>query len=237
MTFPDKLADTGKEQLAKQIDFFQALTTRAFENAERILALNLQTTRAALDQTSGAVRQLAEARDPRDLLALTGQTQQQVEAAMAYSRKLFEIANQPAKAPPAPPAPDEHIDTAPPVKVSEPVAESTPAPAPVAATLDEPAEPAAAPEPVASSILPSKHPLGEADPVPEPAMTAKAKPIAKAASKVAAAPVDTPHPAASPMPEAGPIVIPAITPVDAVAAPPEVPVPSEPKRARGGKKR
>lgn len=233
MTFPDKLSDAGKDQLAKQIDFFQALTTRAFDSAERILALNLQTTRAALDQTSGAVRQLAEVRDPRDLLALTGQTQQQVEAAMAYSRKLFEIANQPAKAP----APDEHIDTAPPVKVSEPVAESTPAPAPVAATLDEPAEPAAAPEPVASSILPSKHPMGEADPVPEPAMTAKAKPIAKAASKVAAAPVDTPHPAASPMPEAGPIVIPAIAPVDAVAAPQEAAAPPEPKRAKGGKKR
>jgi phasin family protein len=235
MTFPDKLSEAGKDQLAKQIDFFQALTTRAFENAERILALNLQTTRAALDQTSGAVRQLAEVRDPRDLLALTGQTQQQVEAAMAYSRKLFEIANQPAKAPAAPPAPDEHIDTAPPVKVSEPVAES--APAPVAATLDEPAEPAAAPEPVASSILPSKHPMGEADPEPEPAMTAKAKPIARAASKVAAAPVDTPHPAASPMPEAGPIVIPAITPVDAVATPQEATAPPEPKRAKGGKKR
>lgn len=223
MTFPDKLSDAGKEQLAKQIDFFQALTARAFENAERILALNLETTRAALDQTSGAVRQLAEARDPRDLLALSGQTQQQVEAAMAYSRKLFEIANQPAK---APPAPEDHIDTAAPVKVSEPVAAV--APEPVAATLDEPAEPASAPAPAASSVQPSKHPMGEADPEPEPAITAKARPIAKAASKVAAAPLDTPHPAASPMPEAGPIVIPAIEPVDAVAAP---------KRARGGKKR
>ncbi len=233
MTFPDKLSNAGKEQLAKQIDFFQALTTRAFENAERILALNLQTTRAALDQTSGAVRQLAEARDPRDLLALSGQTQQQVDAALAYSRKLFEIANQPAK---APPAPEEHIDTAPPVKVSEPVAETAPVAeaAPAAPTLDEPA---AAPEPATSTILPSKHPMGEADPEPEPAITAKTKPIARAASEVAAAPLDTPHPAASPMPAAGPIVIPAITPVDAVAPPHEASAPPEPKRAKGGKKR
>lgn len=232
MTFPDKLSDAGKEQLARQIDFFQALTTRAFENVERILALNLQTTRAALDQTSGAVRQLSEARDPRDLLALSGQTQTQVEAAMAYSRKLFEIANQPAK---APPAPDEHIDTAPPVKVSEPVAE------PVVATLDEPAEPASTPEPAASGILPSKHPMGEADPEkepePEPFIIAKTRPIAEAAGKVAAAPVDMPHPASSPMPEAGPIIIPAITPVDAVAPPPETAAAPEPKRAKGGKKR
>ncbi|WP_332876131.1 phasin family protein [Massilia sp. S19_KUP03_FR1] len=231
MTFPDKLSDAGKEQLAKQIDYFQAFSARAFENAERILALNLQTTRAALDHTAGAVRQLADVRDPRDLMVLTSQTQTQVEAAMAYSRKLFEIANQPAVAPAAAPAPapEEHIVTAAPVMVSEPVAEA--APAPIAATLDEPAEPAAAPS--ASAILPSTHPLGEADPEPAPAIAARARPIARAASKVAAAPVEAPHPAASPMPEAGPIAMPAIAPVDAVAAPLEAAAAPQPKRAGG----
>ena len=271
MTFPDKLADAGKQQLAKQIDYFQALSTRAFENAERILALNLQTTRAALDQTTGAVRQLADARDPRDLIALTSQTQTQVEAAMAYSRKLFEIANQPAVAPataPEPaaaaaaaaPAPDDHIVTAAPVMVSEPVAAIEPAPvaatpdepaavlaelAQPVATLDEPAEPAepaAAPAPAASAILPSTHPLGEADPAPAPAIAARPTPIARAAGKVAAAPVDTPHPAASPLPEAGPIAIPAIAPADAVAALSEAGASTQPKRsggsaAKGGRKR
>lgn len=244
MTFPDKLSDTSKQQLATQIDFFQAFTSRAFASAERILALNIETTRAALEQTTGAVRQLAEVRDPRDLLALTGQTQTQVEAAMAYSRKLFEIANQPAEAATAPApaasaptaaptaAPEEHIHTAPPVVVSVPVE-------PVAAA---PAEPAPAPEPdnAASGILPSKHPLGEADPQPEPAITAKAKPIARAAGKVAAAPIATPHPAASPMPETGPVAIPAITPVDAVAAPAEAsPLPrrADGSTGKGSRKR
>jgi len=242
MTFPDKLSDAGKQQLATQIDFFQSLTTRMFENAERILALNIATTRTTLDQASGAARQLAAAKDPRDLLALGTQSQQQVEAVMAYSRKLLEIANQPASAPapeaaapeaPAPeaaapaPAPADNIDTAPPVMVSEPVAEAA-APEPVAATQGAPAP---------SAILPSKHPMGEADPEPAPVITAKATPIAEAASKVAAAPVDLPHPAASPMPDAGPVAIPVIAPVDAVPAPAEAAVPPEPKRARGGKKR
>lgn len=242
MTSPSKLSEAGKQQLATQIDFFQSLTSRMFENAERILALNIATTRATLAQTSGAVRQLAAARDPRDLMALGAQSQQQVEAAMAYSRKLFEIANKPAVAKAAPeaaapatgsatepaPAPaaeataaDNHIDTAPPVVASvhvpevEAAAESEPAPAP-------------------STIEASAHPLGEADPEPAPALTATAKPIAKAASKVASAPVDTPHPAAMPMPEAGPIAIPAITPVDATVPPPAK---KSGGVSKGGKKR
>jgi len=237
MTFPDNASDAGKQQLAAQFDFFHSLTTRMFENAERILALNLETTRATLDQASGAARQLAAAKDPRDLLALGAQSQQQVEAVMAYSRKLLEITNKPAAAPvpqessaPEPvaaaPAPDAHIDTAPPVMVDEPAQEAAPPPAA-----------AAQPAPARSAILPSKHPMGEADPEPAPAITAKATPIAEAAGIVAAAPVDTPHPVASPMPEPGAVAIPAITPVDATEPPPEAAAPPEPKRARGGKKR
>lgn len=254
MTFPDKVSEASKQQLATQIDFFQSLTSRMFENAERILALNIQATRTTLDQTSGAVRQLAAARDPRDLLALGAQSQQQIEAAMAYSRKLFEIANKPAVTPapaaaasapaPAPAAAPtaaaasaEHIDTAPPVVASVDVPQA--APEPVTAPEPEP-EPAPTAAPAQSAILPSKHPMGEADPEPAPVVIAKAKPIAKAASEVAAAPVDTPHPAASPMPDAGPVAIPAITSVDAKLAPLDAGDPAPAKKAGGkgsGKKR
>lgn len=227
MTSSSKLTEAtvaARQQVATQLAFFQALTTRAFENAERILALNIQTTRATLDQTSGVVRQLATARDPRDLLALGAQSQQHLETAMAYSRKLFEITSKPAvPASPEPaaaeapaPVPVAPIVTAPPVIVEEPVAQAAPEP-----------------EPVVSAIQPSAHPMGEADPEPAPAMPAKAKPIAKAASKVAAAPLDVPHPAASPMPEAGPVAIPALTPVDAIAEPASPPA----KRTKGPKKR
>jgi phasin family protein len=241
MTFPDKLSDAGKQQLATHLDFFQSLTTRMFENAERIVALNIEVTRNTLDQASGAARQLAAAKDPRDLLAMGNQSQQQVEAVMAYSRKLLEIANQPARvatpaataaAAPAPApapaadtaAPEEHIQTAPPVMVAEPAP-----------------EPAAQPAPAHSAILASEHPLGEADPdpapAPAPAIPAKATLIAEAASQVAAAPLDMPHPAASPVPDAGPVTIPAITPVDATPAPAEAAAPPEPKRAKGARKR
>jgi len=221
MTLPDKFAEASKQQLATHIDFFQSLTSKMFENAERILALNLQTTRTTLDQATGAVRQLAAAREPQDLLALRAQSQQQVDAVLAYSRKLFEIANQPAAAAPAPaPAPEAHIATAPPVMVNEPVVEAAATPA----------------------VAPSQHPLGEADPEPAsepaPAITAKATPIAQAVSAVAASPVDTPHPAASPMPAAGPIVIPPIAPVDALADAKPAPLEAAaPKRGKGSKKR
>jgi phasin family protein len=230
MTHPDKFSEAGKQQLASQLDFFQTLTSRAFENAERILALNLEATRATLDQTSGAVRQLAAARDPRDLLALGNQSQQHVEAVMAYSRKLFEITSKaaPAAAAPEPapepasaadsapaPAPEEHIDTAAPAMVNEPVAEPEPEPAP---------------EPAASAVQPSEHPLGEADvaPEPAPAIAARATPIAEAVSHIVAVPVEALHPVASPIPDAGPIAVPAIAPVDA-----EPPAPVPPKRSSG----
>jgi phasin family protein len=256
MTLPDKFAEASKQQLASHIDFFQTLTSRMFENAQRILDLNLQTTRAALDQTTGVARQLAAARDPRDLLALRAQSQQQVDAVLAYSRKLFEIANKPVAAPEpaaAAPVPEAKIDTAPPVVVAVPAVEPAPASAPAPAPASEPeaaavpvaAAPELAPEPVAVAetgpapvIAASEHPLGEADPVPAPAIKARAKPIAKAAGEVAAASLDTPHPAASPMPESGPIIIPPIAPVDAVAAPVEAGTPPAPKRTgKGSKKR
>lgn len=224
MTLPNQLAEASKAQLAKQIDFFQALTSRAFDNAERIVALNLQATLATLEHTSGAVRQLAAVRDPRELFAL-GQPQQQMEAVLAYGRQLMEIANKPA------PVPEEHIVTAPPVMVSEPVPET----APVAAA--EPAqEPAPEPAPAhASTVAPSEHPLGEADPAPVPAplIDAEPTPIARAASEFAAALTEIPHPAASPIPDADTVQIPTITPDEAGIEPASAP----PKRAKPPKKR
>lgn len=206
MTIPDKFSAARQQQ----IDFFQQLTSRAFENAERMVALNMATTRATID----------------------------------FGRQLFEMTNQPAAnaapaapaaAPPAPAAAAapgaDHIDTAAPVIVSEPVSEPVSAPEPAPAFAPEPE-----PEAAASTIQPTPHPLGEADPEPAPApvVIAKAKPIAKAVSKVAAQTLDVPHPAASPMPPEGPVDIPAIAPVDASAPPPA-------KRstgaAKGGRKR
>jgi phasin family protein len=221
MTLPDKFAEASKQQLATHIDFFQSLTSRMFENAERILALNLETTRATLDQSAGAARQLAAVREPRDLLALRAQSQQQVEAVMAYSRKLFEIANKPVAVPAAAPADDRHIDTAPPV-------------------VDAASAPESASAPVSAALAPSAHPLGEADPEPAsaPVIDATVTPIAQAVSTVLAAPLEVPHPAASPMPEARDIIIPPIAPVDAAPAPVEASTAAPVKRAgKGSKKR
>jgi len=165
MTLPDQLSDSGKQQLAKQIDFFQALTTRAFDNAERIVALNLQTT--------------------RELMAVENKPQQQMETVLAYGRKLMEITNKPAAA--AAPAPAEHIVTAPPVMVSVPVVETAPEAAPETAASailpskhplgeadPEPAPVIAAkPKPIAKAAgkvakTPAATPHPAAMPMPEP---------------------------------------------------------------------
>jgi hypothetical protein len=52
----------------------------------------MHMTRAALDQTAAAVRRIIDAEDPRDLLSLTTQGQQQFDSILAYGRALIGIA-------------------------------------------------------------------------------------------------------------------------------------------------
>lgn len=198
-TLPDQLTAAGKQQLASQIAFFQRLSSEAFARASRVLALNVDTSRATLEQSASTVRQLLAVRDPRDLLALSAHAQQQMAAALAYSRQLFDIASS-TPAPSTPP-----FATARPVHVAEEVADQAAEPAEDAAPMH------------ASAILPSKHPMGEAEPVPTPAIDAMPTPIARAVSEVTDAPAETAHPAASPLPPSGPITL---APVDTGETPP-----------------
>lgn len=161
-TLPEQFSAARKSQLEAQITFFQNYASTAVQNAEKLFALNLSTTRASLEKSSAAVRQLLDAQDPRDLLALTTQTQSGFESFLAYGRELFSIASDSQaallkQAAPviAPPAPD------------------TAAVAPVEAP-----ETKAAPMAAEAELAPKAAPAA-------PAAT-KAKPVAKAAARVAA---------------------------------------------------
>jgi phasin family protein len=81
-----------KLQLETQFDFFRNFTGKALESAEKLITLNLDTSRASLEQSSKLVRQMIEVKDPRDLFALTGQTQSPFDSVLSYSRQLFGIA-------------------------------------------------------------------------------------------------------------------------------------------------
>jgi phasin family protein len=166
-TLPEQFSAARQKQVEAQITFFQNYAASAVANAEKIFALNLSTTKASMEKSSAAVRQLLDIQDPRDLLALSTQSQENFESLLAYGRELFSIAtsSQAAllkQAAPviAPPLPDEpKAPKAKPVAVPEAKAEA-PAPKAVPAAPAAPkakpvakAKPAAAPFPVAVTPL------------------------------------------------------------------------------------
>jgi phasin family protein len=246
-SLPEQLSAARRSQIEAQLELLHSLSSRAISNAHQVIALNLNATRSSVEQSSAAVRQLLEARDPRDLLALGTQGQQQFQQLMDYGRSLFSIAAgaqldlqkampklaaQPAAAPsaeafaPAPaaapaPAPAE---AAPAAAAAAPApAEAIPAAAAAATDATEQAINAIAE--AAHSARPQKAvELGEPQAAPEdgPKETA----IASAAGQMAAAAGAPEHPMASLPGKSGKIEIPKMTPVE--ASPPPAPVSGTP---------
>ena len=92
-SLPEQLSEARRSQLEAQLDFFRTLTARAFDSASQVMALNFTASRASVEQSSRAVRQLFSISDPRDLLALGTLTEEQLRTLFAYGRDLFSIAS------------------------------------------------------------------------------------------------------------------------------------------------
>jgi phasin family protein len=161
-TLPEQFSEARLSQMEAQVSMLRSFTGKAIEGVEKIVALNLSTSRAALEKSSFAVSQLFTAKDPRDLLALTAQTQASFDGMLAYGRQLLSIA---AELQPGLPS------IAPAAAFTAPqAAAAATAPAPAAAPA---VEPAADVEPVVSAFA-------KAEPVkvePVIAETVKAEPV------------------------------------------------------------
>jgi phasin family protein len=259
ISLPEQLTAARKWQFEAQLDFFHALTSQVFARTEQVISLNLETSRAAVERTSKAVKQLFAIDDPRDLVTIGSQGQQQFEQMLAYSRELFSIASgaplpqaaatpwaTPWAAPLTPPAaPVEATPWTPPAPV-----EATPRtpPAPVEAT---PRTPPASQDATARQAAPANEPASA--PAPDEAGPAAAKtwqqmdtgvrPSKK--PLVAAFPEGTPGPAAqhTPIAEAAmelsphaaepqhPLSSPMAAATDALDIPPIAPVEAAPPPA------
>jgi phasin family protein len=205
-----------------QFDFFRAVTAKAFASAERVVALNINTSRASVERSSNTVKQLMQLNDPRDLLSLTSQPQKEFQSLLAYSRELLSIVADVGLKLPTASAPLQPL----PAPAAAPVAKAAPQPAPQAA-----AAPGAAS--AASAEAAAKAPVVEAAPAPaEPVLAAvpepvaEAKPVAKALSKVAPMPEAAERPLAAPVATQHEIELPPVKPVE--AAPPPAPVSGTP---------
>ena len=69
------------------------LTHKAFEGVEKLVELNLQTARAALDESAANAKALLSVKDAQGFAALQSSVlQPAAEKATAYSRQVYEIA-------------------------------------------------------------------------------------------------------------------------------------------------
>jgi phasin family protein len=91
-TLTEQFSAVRKSQVEAQINFFQNFAAKAVESAQKIAALNLTVSRASMEKSSAAMAELLEAKDPRDLFALTKRTQETIDGLLAYNRELLAIA-------------------------------------------------------------------------------------------------------------------------------------------------
>lgn len=230
-TLPEQFSAASKKQIEAQLDMLETAGNRAFDGAARLIALNIDTGRAAVDRTSSALKELASASDPRDLFTLARQPQD-FSKMVAYGSQWLSIMTDlqagllRAATPAARALPQAAPEPAPepaPVAVA-PAPAAAPAPAPdVAAAAPAAAEAAPALVPVPEHtqehvrlVKPAKKPVValKQEAVPEP--VAEATPIARAAGKVAGKPVST-KPAAAPLAAAA--ALPKVKPVEATPPP------------------
>lgn len=244
-TLPEQFSAASKKQIEAQLDMLETAGSRAFEGAARLIALNIDTGRAAVDRTSSVLKELASASDPRDLLTLARRPQD-VGNLVAYGSQwlsimtdlqtgLLRAAAPVARAMPQV-APTPEPEPAPAVAVAP-----VPAPAPLVAAAPEPLAPepqAPAPEPAPERtqehvrlVKPAKKPVVALKQEAAPAPIAEATPIARAAGKVAGKPVTT-KPAAAPLAAA---TLPKVKPVE--ASPPPAAFTQDLLTPKRGKKR
>lgn len=198
-TLPEQFSAASKSQIQAQLDFFESFGARAFDGAARLVALNIETGRAAVDNSSAALKELAAVRDPRDLLALT-RTGPDFSAVMAYGSQWLSIVADVQAGLLRAAAPGAR-DAAP-----------APAPAPTAEAAPQ------ASEDHVRALKPGHEPVValQTETAPEP--VAEEKPIARAASKVAGKPASA-KPVAATVAAEGETLLPQVKPVEASPPP------------------
>lgn len=93
-SIPEQFSNATKASFDAQFAVFTALTTKAIDGMEKLVDLNLAATRANLEESAAATRQLLSIKDPQEFLNLSqAQAKPNAEKALAYGRKLASIAS------------------------------------------------------------------------------------------------------------------------------------------------
>ena len=91
-TNPEQFASATKALFEFQLMTFNTLTSKAVQGVEQVLALNMATARAGMEEGIAAGKEISQARDPKAALAAAAaQVQPGVAGAKAYKQQLDEI--------------------------------------------------------------------------------------------------------------------------------------------------
>ena len=91
--FPEQFSNATKANFESQFAMLTALTSKSFEGMEKLVALNITTAKAAIEDSSATARQLLAVKDPQEFFSVTSsQAQPNAEKALAYGRQVASIA-------------------------------------------------------------------------------------------------------------------------------------------------
>jgi phasin family protein len=90
---PEQLAEFAAANKSN-LDALLGLSQKAFEGIEKLVELNLQVSRAALDESAEHAKALLSVKDAQELLTLqAGLLQPASEKVLAYGRQVYDIAS------------------------------------------------------------------------------------------------------------------------------------------------
>jgi hypothetical protein len=223
-SLPEQFSAARLTQLDNGFNLVRNFSDQALDRTSRVLALQLDASRTAIEQSTAAMRQLLEVRDPRDLLAFGAQSQQQLKTMFDFGREFFSIAAGASFTP----LRSYSADALNAITTASTAAAQQTVQAAAAAFTPAPAQ-EAAPEAKADSIAIV---TSSVEPSVEPTA------IAKAASEVLDVPLAPPHPVAASVPVevSVEIELPKVEPVDATP-PVVIPATTKVTEIRGTKGR
>jgi phasin family protein len=92
---PTTVANPFAEIGSATMDAAARLTKISMDSTERVIALQLEYAKTALEQATKSARELAKAKDVQEILAVrTRNAETAVERLMGYSRTLYEISSE-----------------------------------------------------------------------------------------------------------------------------------------------
>ena len=188
-SLPEQFQAARQTQLDRQFSILRALGDGVLDRTSRLVALNLDLSRATVEHSSNTLRQLLALRDPRDLLTIGAQSQRQLRTVFDYGHELFNIA--------------AGLRGAALQTYSAEAAVTAPAlaaPADIVAPAAEAVTDSLAQTVSASATLADTASAAVAEPVAEPAATPAASPAASPATDAAPFPVSAAEIAVAPVP-------------------------------------